>query len=473
MRLSFEELGPNFAEFGHFLSERRDLLPPDISVELGRAVRVPRPLDAGEVRARLENELGNSLERLFVEFSPTPVRTGVFTQSHRAVLPGDRPALVVLNRPGVRRDLLAMRPVADLTRRRLGERLPFDPSTLVAEFAAHAAHRRDMYAAAQNVTRLARVEGLGLRLPEVYRGYSSARCVTFEAPAEVTAPDAAGLRKAAGALVRLTVLEGVFFADYAPDRFVQADGEVWFADPTESFALDPERMRGISEMIAAVRREDVDAILRALPLVGATAPRDDVTLRRELREALGSLGGPLWREHAVSEVRDRGLEALRRGGVVLEGETAALFGSLVAAEDLGGSGGLEEAAEAATRLNARYRDPAYLIGRTARRLAQPDAYADYPRQVHTFLDELKDGEVEVRFQHGGLDELIGKVDILANRLVFALLIAALIIGSSMLGIFSEGGARLLGVSVFGLIGFVAAAVLGVLLLVGIIRSRRL
>jgi ubiquinone biosynthesis protein len=72
-----------------------------------------------------------------------------------------------------------------------------------------------------------------------------------------------------------------------------------------------------------------------------------------------------------------------------------------------------------------------------------------------------------------LDDLISKVDILANRLVFALLIAALIIGSSMLTIFLEGGNRLLGVSVFGLIGFVVAAILGLLLLIGIIRSGRL
>jgi ubiquinone biosynthesis protein len=69
--------------------------------------------------------------------------------------------------------------------------------------------------------------------------------------------------------------------------------------------------------------------------------------------------------------------------------------------------------------------------------------------------------------------LISKVDILANRLVFGLLIAALILGSSMLGIFAEGGAQLLGVSVFGLIGFVFAAILGILLLIGIIRSGRL
>src|ERR671914_1512904 len=37
LRLSFEELGPTFAELGRFLSARRDLLPPDVAVQLGRA----------------------------------------------------------------------------------------------------------------------------------------------------------------------------------------------------------------------------------------------------------------------------------------------------------------------------------------------------------------------------------------------------------------------------------------------------
>ena len=131
------------------------------------------------------------------------------------------------------------------------------------------------------------------------------------------------------------------------------------------------------------------------------------------------------------------------------------------------------AAEASEVLISRYRDPAYIAGRLARTVAQPDTFADYPRQVHALLNELKDGEIEVRFRHAGLDDLISKVDILANRLVFAFLIAALIIGSSMLGIFLKEGTKFLGVSIFGLIGFVFAAILGLLLLIGIIRSGRL
>src|SRR5215211_3216714 len=451
LRLSFEELGPTFAELGRFLAARRDLLPPDVAVELEQTTVVVKPLPFAEARALVERELGNTLERLFLSFEETPVRINPFTQAHRAVLPGERPALVVVVRTGVRRDLLAMRPVADLTRRRLRDRLPLDPSETVAEFAAHAAQRRDMFFAARTARRLREMEEL--RVPDVYRDYSTGRCVTFEAPAVPAPLEVERYREVSEALVRLALAEGIFLADLTPERFAAdaSTGEVWLADPTEAFSVDPERLRGVAEVLAAVRRDDVDGVARTLPLAGSFVPR----------------------EHSLEEIRDRGLEAVRRGGARLHVEVVQMMRSLVEAEGFGGRTEIAAAAEAAGVLISRYRDPGYVAARVARRLAQPDTFADYPRQLHSLLNELRDGEIEVRFRHAGLDELISKVDILANRLVFAFLIAALIIGSSMLGIFVKSGVQLLGVSILGLIGFVVAAILGLLLLVGIIRSGRL
>jgi ubiquinone biosynthesis protein len=477
LRYSLEELGPTFAELGRFLSIRRDLIPPDVAAELERVRVLAKPMNFPEARARIERELGNTLERLFIEFEEVPVRVGPFTQSHAAVLPGGRPALIIVDRTGVRRDLLAMRPVADLTRRRLGDRLPLDPSAIVAEFTAHVTHRRDMFYAAQTSRRLRELEDFRLLAPDVYRDYSTGRCVTFEAPANPRPLEEEHYLEVSEALVRLALTEGVILADPAEVRFVLdfPAGGLWLADPTEAFSLDPERLRGVAETLAAVRRGDVEGVVRALSLAGSFVPHDASDLRRELREAMGALGGPLWREHSLEEIRDRGLEAIRRGGARLHVEVAQMVDFLIKVERLGGEGHtrIVTAAEAAEILISRYRSPAYVASRLARRVAQPDALADYPRQVHALLDELKDGEVEVRFRHAGLDELISKVDILANRLVFALLIAALIIGSAILGIFVKSGIKFLGVSVFGLIGFVFAAILGLLLLVGIIRSGRL
>src|SRR5215216_2076489 len=340
LRLSLEELGPTFAELGRFLSVRRDLIPPDVAAELGRARVVAKPISFAETRARIERELGNTLERLFIEFEEIPVRVGPFTQSHLAVLPGGRPALVVVNRTGVRRDLLAMRPVADLTRRRLGDRLPLDPSTLVAEFTAHVTHRRDMYSSAQISRRMRELEDFLLLVPDVYRDYSTGRCVTFEGPANSAPLEEQHYVQISEALVWLALTEGVILADPAEERFVLdfPTGGLWLADPTEAFGLDPERMRGVAETLAAVRRGDVEGVVRALPLAGSFVPNDTSDLRRELREAMGALGGPLWREHSLEEVRDRGLEAIRRGGARLHVEVAQMVNFLVEVEKIGGKG---------------------------------------------------------------------------------------------------------------------------------------
>src|ERR671926_779686 len=177
LRMALEELGPTFVELGRMLSVRGDVLPPDVTAELGQAATPIPPVPFMEVRALLERELKNTLERLFLTFEREPTRVGVLTQTHRAVLPGEHPALVVVTRPGVRRDLLAMRPVAEVVRRRAGrrngEKLPLDPVAAVNEFAAYVAQRRDMFFAAHTARRLRELEDFSLRIPGIYRRHST------------------------------------------------------------------------------------------------------------------------------------------------------------------------------------------------------------------------------------------------------------------------------------------------------------
>jgi ubiquinone biosynthesis protein len=98
---------------------------------------------------------------------------------------------------------------------------------------------------------------------------------------------------------------------------------------------------------------------------------------------------------------------------------------------------------------------------------------DFPYQLHDILEEVRDGQIEVGFVHKGLDEFMGKLDVAFNRLVIALVVASGLIGSSMLGIFAEGGPQILGLHVLSVIGFVVSGLLGLWLLWGVIRSGRL
>ena len=98
---------------------------------------------------------------------------------------------------------------------------------------------------------------------------------------------------------------------------------------------------------------------------------------------------------------------------------------------------------------------------------------ELPYQLHDILEEVRDGQIEVGFVHKGIDEFLHKIDVVMNRLVVGLVVAAGLIGSSLIGVFATEGPQILGVHFLSVLGFVASRLLGVWLLWGVIRSGRL
>jgi ubiquinone biosynthesis protein len=115
------------------------------------------------------------------------------------------------------------------------------------------------------------------------------------------------------------------------------------------------------------------------------------------------------------------------------------------------------------------------VARRARREAirYAQVLAEAPHQFHDFMEEIRDGQIEVGFVHKGLDDLLAKSDTLVNRLVIALVVVGGLIGSSLIGIFARRGPDLLGVNVISIAGFLVSSVLGAWLLWGVVRSGRL
>jgi ubiquinone biosynthesis protein len=116
------------------------------------------------------------------------------------------------------------------------------------------------------------------------------------------------------------------------------------------------------------------------------------------------------------------------------------------------------------RMLARARTEGIELARVAR---------DMPFQVHDFLEEIRDGQIEVGFVHKGLDDFMRKLNIAFNRLVIAMVVAGGLIGSSLIGIFAKNGPHILGIHVISVLGFALSGVLGIWLLWGVVRSGRL
>ena len=99
--------------------------------------------------------------------------------------------------------------------------------------------------------------------------------------------------------------------------------------------------------------------------------------------------------------------------------------------------------------------------------------ADYPFLVHDLLEEMRAGELEIKYRHTGLEEVTHRLDLVMNRLVVALVSIALGATGTAAAILIDGGPHVGGVSVWGLPGFAGSLFFGIWLIWAILRSGRL
>ena len=95
-----------------------------------------------------------------------------------------------------------------------------------------------------------------------------------------------------------------------------------------------------------------------------------------------------------------------------------------------------------------------------------------PRYWRDITEKLHKGKFQVQLMHKGLERLIKELDRSSNRVSVSLLIAALIVGSSLI-MTVDKGVMIFDFPVMGLIGYLFAGMLGVLLVISILRSGKL
>jgi ubiquinone biosynthesis protein len=119
----------------------------------------------------------------------------------------------------------------------------------------------------------------------------------------------------------------------------------------------------------------------------------------------------------------------------------------------------------------RYR-PEVILATLRRNLADGmDLIKDLPRRLEHLLAMLEKGEMALEFKHKGLVPLTQAIESSANRVAVGLIVAALIVGSSMI-ITTGAEPKIFGLPAMGLIGYLISAVIGLWLVWNILRSRR-
>jgi len=498
LREMLDELGPTFVKFGQVLSTRPDVVPPDIVAELRQLQDNVSPVPIEEVERVVREELGLTIEQAFVEFDEQPVAAASIGQVHRATLPNDTHVVVKVQRPNAARqiesDLKLMASAARVARERVRQLDFIDTGELVEEFGRSIRLELDYQQEARNAETFRRNFAADTRIavPRVWWRYTTGRLLTLDrlegthiGDLDLTSWEDEARRDLAytmtDAWMTMIFRHAFFHGDPHPANIMHLeDGRLGLIDFGLAGRLTDLDMTRLTRLFVDAATENVGALPRRLSDLGVRYPHDrEEELRARLEE--------LYYRYYGSRLSDIDpIEAIREGltliyamnlrlptRFVILDKAIATLGS-VTTEVYPEFNVFEVAKPYAKRLIAERYSPRRMAIRARAEVQDIAELAlEVPRQVHDILNELRDGELEVKISNPGIDDLAHHMDVSVNRIAVALVILGGLVGSSLIGVLANDGPHLLGLHLLSVVGFVMSGAFGLWLLWGVLRSGRL
>ena len=476
LRLALQELGPIFVKFGQILSTRRDLMPPDIAVELSLLQDRVAPFDGHSARAIVEASLGQDIREAFEHFDTTPLASASIAQVHAARLPGGREVVVKVLRPDIEKqidgDIALLNSIATLVERAHPNADKIRAREVVREIETTLGAELDLQREGANASVIRRFwkDSPDLYVPEVIWSHTAERVLTLERvygiPSDdIAALDAAGIDRSALAAKGVRV----FYTQVFRDNFFHADahaGNIWVdSDPARKdnprfIAIDYGIVGQLSSEDQYYLAENFMAIFnrdyRRIAELHVQAGWMPATIRiDELEAAARAVCEPYFTrplsEISLAEVLIKLFRTAQKYELTLQPQLILLQKTLLNIEGVGRLLDPKLDIWAVAKpvlekiLTERY-SPQRLAGELRKRLPELITRApDMPHLLHSWLSQQVSGKHELAMRSHDLAELSRTVNAMQRRIVSAILGTGLLVVAAVLYALEAGGPRVFGV----------------------------
>ena len=495
LRNIVEDLGPTFVKLGQIMSMRQDMLPAAYCRELSKLRTEVSPMPFDEVRQVIEEEYDTRLERVFASFDRQPLGAASIAQAHAAVLRDGSPVVVKVQRQGIRdvmaRDIQLLRKAARILKAASSAGNALDFGVILNEMWAVAQQEMDFLIEARNAGEFYKLnqDVAYVTCPQIHSQVTTSRVLVMEyiEGFDLDRPDILtdngydleeiGL-KLADNYVKQIIDDGFFHADPHPGNLRIREGQIVFLDLGMMGRLSQRDKALFRQAVRAIAEHNVNALKDVLLTLGVHNGRinhtrlygdiedlltqygsmglADMDLGRMLEEFLG-----LANSHGIS--MPEGVTMLTRGMLTIQGVLASLAPELNLVQIMANRM-LGEAARDFDLL-AELKDGGKTLAASGRKAVA------LPAQLSDLLGMTIKGQTKVNLELTGSDEPLAQVDRMVNKLVLALLSAALLVGSSLFCT-TDMKPKLLGIPMLGAFGFFIALILMGYLLVDTFRKKR-
>ena len=497
IRMALQELGPTFIKLGQLLSTRADLLPPEFIDELVKLRDEIPPFPFEEAEKIMRVELKGDLNEFFQHIDPKPVAAASIAQVHRGRLLDGEDVAIKIQRPGIRRiievDLEILLHLVTLMEKHVGGWEIQRPTKVVEEFGRAMGKELDFSFEAANMERFASqfLDEPTVYVAKVYREASSDRVLTMDYVKGIKSSSIQQLRaegydlpliadRGADLLMKQVFVHGFFHGDPHPGNLlILPDNVICFLDLGNMGRLDREGRENIVDLVMGIANRDPSALADAL--VRMTSWDEEPERRSLENDASEFIDRHFYRpmkELNVGKLLSQFFRIASRHRLRVHTDFLLFVKALSTIEGLGRAldPDFDVIKKAAPFVEQLHKERFYprriledVIGSSSEVV---QLLRSLPRDVQTLFRQARKGKLKLEFEHFGLDPLLNTLERFSSRLSFAVVLASLVIGSSLI-IHSGIPPKWHDIPLIGLAGYLVAAVMGFWLLISIMRRGRM
>ncbi|WP_242541707.1 ABC1 kinase family protein [Leptolyngbya sp. Cla-17] len=481
MRDTLLDLGPTFIKVGQLFSTRADLFPTEYVEELSKLQdRVPA-FSFEQAKNLIEQDLGKSLQELYLSFDPIPLAAASLGQVHRATLHSGEDVVVKVQRPGLIKlfqiDLAILKGIARYFQRHPKWGPGRDWLGIYDECCKILYEEIDYLNEGRNADTFRRnFRGEDwVMVPRVYWRYASPRVLTLEylpgiKISHYEALEAAGLDRSRlahlGAKAYLIQLlnDGFFHADPHPGNLaVNPNGSLIFYDFGMMGKVQLVTREKLLNTFFGVAQKDADRVVASLVELGALTATDDMgPVRRSIQFMLDNFMDKPFENQSVGAISDDLYEIAYGQPFRFPATFTFVMRAFSTLEGVGKGldpqfNFMEVAKPFALKIMADGNpttDASNILGELSRQASQISNTAlGLPRRIEETLEKLERGDIRVRTRSLETERILRRLSGVNMGTNYTLLVCTFTLSATILLVSGQGWLALAAAGAASFAGF--------------------